>query len=72
MSTMRSNATVGPPLEVASYRRDTLKLDQYLYLEEDDAYLLELRRAWNDNLLRAFRELPRFHWSAFPRKRPYE
>jgi len=71
-STMRSNATVGPPLEIASYRRDSLKLEHYLYLEEDDAYLLEIRRAWNENLLKAFRELPRFRWDSFPRKRSCE
>lgn len=61
-STMRSNATVGPPIEILSYRNDSLRIDQYRRLEESDDYLLEIKRAWNDYLLNAFKNLPAFKW----------
>ncbi len=57
-STMRSNATVGPPIELLIYADDTLRLQSYLRLGQDDPYLAELRLSWNQNLLNAFRALP--------------
>ena len=58
-STMRSNATVGPPLECLFYRRDSL-LPQELYckLEERHSYLSDLRQSWDDNIRLAFENLP--------------
>lgn len=61
-STMRSNAAVGPPIELLSYRKDSLRIDHYLRLEEDDEYLIEIKRAWNENLLNAFGNLPGVRW----------
>jgi len=58
-STMRSNATVGPPLECLFYRRDSLMPhEQYCLLEEDHPYLADLRKAWDDNIRLAFDNLP--------------
>lgn len=69
-STMQSNVTVGPPLEVLIYEKDSLAFQHYLCLESDDDYLLQLKRAWDDNIKKAFRDLPRFDWeSARDRKR---
>jgi len=61
-STIRSNATVGPPLEVLVYENDTFETDHFIKLSGDDSYLLSLRRAWGDVLLAGFRELPLFDW----------
>ena len=63
-STMRSNATVGPPIEVLSYEKDSLRLDHYLCLREDDPYLLALKKSWNERILEAFRGLPNFEWES--------
>ena len=58
-STMRSNATVGPPLECLFYRRDSLMPhEQYCLLEEDHPYLADLRASWDDNIRLAFGNLP--------------
>ena len=62
-STMRSNAAVGPPIELLSYKKDSLRIDHYLRLEEDDEYLIDIKRSWNENLLNAFRNLPGVTWS---------
>jgi putative proteasome-type protease len=61
-STMRSNATVGPPVELLVYRRDSLKIDSYASLGEDDPYVLETRAAWNQKIVEAFGKLPGFSW----------
>ncbi|TGD75637.1 peptidase [Mangrovimicrobium sediminis] len=58
-STMRSNATVGPPIELLYYAADTLADPaEYCRFEENDEYLVSLRRAWDDNIRRAFNDLP--------------
>lgn len=67
-STMRSNATVGPPVELLRYRRDTLAIGRYVSLGEDDPYLLEVKRLWNERLTEAFNALPRIQWGTPPQK----
>lgn len=61
-STIKSNATVGPPIEVLVYEKDTYESDHYIRLEEGDEYLRNIRQAWNDALSKAFVELPKFEW----------
>jgi len=58
-STMRSNATVGPPIELLYYEADSLADPaQYCKFEDNDDYLVALRRSWDDNIHTAFNELP--------------
>lgn len=58
-STMRSNATVGPPLECLFYQKDSLQPQtRYIKLEENHPYLAQLRQSWDDNLRAAFDRLP--------------
>lgn len=71
-STMRSNVSVGPPIELLSYQVGSLTLGKYLCLEADDPYLLEIRRQWNEKLTQAFSELPHFTWSDVPNKSRFE
>ncbi len=58
-STMRSNASVGPPVEVLIYATDTLDGGRHIVLQEHDPYLLKLRTAWQTNLRTAFNNMPR-------------
>jgi putative proteasome-type protease len=53
-STMRSNASVGPPIDVALYRRDSMRVDFRLRLTEDDPYLEKIRNLWGAALQQAF------------------
>lgn len=62
-STMRSNLTVGPPIEVAFYEKDSLKISRRYRFEEDSDYLRELKRCWDENLKEAFTKLPPIAWS---------
>ncbi len=57
-STMRSNATVGPPVELLIYPAGTMRFDGRVILLEDNPYLRELRRAWQAGLEEAFQRLP--------------
>lgn len=61
-STIKSNATVGPPIEVLVYEKDTFQTDHYIRMEEDDEYLHQIKQAWNEALKNAFSQLPSFHW----------
>ena len=65
-STMRSNATVGPPLDVLIYEKDSFSLDRHFTLQADDPYLLEIKAAWDEKLKEAFAELRRVNWSEPP------
>lgn len=56
-STMRSNASVGPPIEVMLYRAATMRGLHIVY-GEDHPYLRTIRESWAVNLRRAFDELP--------------
>lgn len=67
-STMRSNVTVGPPIELLIYPTDSLRAGTRLALKEDDAYLRDLRLAWQAGLRKAFEGLPRLP-AAVPRVR---
>jgi putative proteasome-type protease len=58
-STIRSNATVGPPIELLIYLADSLEFGSRLILREDNPYLGQLRRAWQEGLKATFERLPR-------------
>lgn len=64
-STMRSNATVGPPVELLVYERNSLRLDRHATLEENDPYLQEVRAAWDKEIKVAFSKLTTYKWGQF-------
>ena len=61
-STMRANISVGPPVELAIYRRDELALNRRLALDYGTPMFRVLQKRWNEGLRRAFERLPRFDW----------
>jgi putative proteasome-type protease len=61
-STVRSNVTVGPPVELLIYEKDSLSPGRHLYLTEDDPFARQLSEKWNEGLLMALQSLPRFEW----------
>ncbi|MFT5321539.1 MAG: putative proteasome-type protease [Pseudohongiellaceae bacterium] len=62
-STMRSNLTVGPPIEMIVYPSDTYNLSNHHRFEEDDEYLRELKKSWDSRLKEAFHQLPPLAWA---------
>jgi len=61
-STMRSNLSVGAPLDLLLYRRDSFTANLRQRLVEDDPFLQTIRREWNETLRRGVRELPGPDW----------
>ncbi|AFJ03213.1 putative proteasome-type protease [Methylophaga frappieri] len=60
-STMQSNVSVGPPIEVLIYRKDTFDVSKRYRFHAEHPYLIELRKAWGERLRQAFCEMPRFN-----------
>ncbi len=57
-STIRSNLSVGMPLDVLVYRKDSLSIPEGYRVEEGDAYYEDIRGQWCSNLRRMLVELP--------------
>ena len=61
-STVRSNLTVGPPIDLLIYETGSLNFTQQLCLTEEDPFSKQLSEAWNKGLVAALENLPRFYW----------
>ncbi|MGK2871245.1 MAG: peptidase [Alphaproteobacteria bacterium] len=62
-STLRSNLSVGLPLDLMVYKRDALATDIRRRITEDDPYFRHLREYWSGALREAHQRLPRPHWA---------
>jgi putative proteasome-type protease len=61
-STMRSNVSVGLPIDLLVYENDKLAVTLERRIEEGDAYFGEIARLWNDGLKQAFAQTPAPDW----------
>ncbi len=59
-STLRSNLSVGMPLDVMIYRANSFDPGEQRRITENDAYFMGIRKAWSEGLLNTFRQLPPF------------
>jgi putative proteasome-type protease len=59
-STIRSNLSVGMPIDLLAYARDTLKLERVRRIERDDPYFQKLSDDWGKALRRAFADIQEF------------
>jgi putative proteasome-type protease len=66
-STMRSNVTVGPPIDLLLYQRDELNVTRHRRFSENDADLMATRKQWEQALRKAVQELPTVVFSQSPR-----
>jgi len=57
-STMRSNLSVGMPIDLAYYERDRLKLAARYRFAPGDAYFSDLSKQWSEGVRVVFRQLP--------------
>jgi len=65
-STIRSNLTVGPPVELLIYNANALDGGRRLLLADDHPYYRALGDAWNEGLRQALNNLPPFEWEGQP------
>jgi putative proteasome-type protease len=61
-STMRSNISVGPPIDLAVIPRDQLRISMHRRFMEGDPYMQMIHREWGEGLKRAFAQLPEPEW----------
>lgn len=61
-STMRSNLSVGMPIDLICYERDSLQVSMRRRFDEGDAYFSALSGAWSKGTRQVFRELPELGW----------
>ncbi len=61
-STLKSNLSVGMPLDMLCYTRDSLQVDRRVRIGADHPYFKSLREAWGERIKQAFSELPALDW----------
>ena len=61
-STMRSNLSVGMPIDLTCYERDSLEVHQRRRFDEGDAYFTALSNEWGEGTRQVFRQLPELPW----------
>jgi putative proteasome-type protease len=61
-STLRSNLTVGLPIDLLVYKKDTFRIALRRRITEDDAYFRNLRELWSSALRDAYRRIPQPEW----------
>jgi putative proteasome-type protease len=63
-STMKSNLSVGLPLDLLCYTTDTMRVGKHMLIDHTDAYFSSIRTAWGQQLKKVFDELPNPPWLA--------
>lgn len=63
-STMRSNLSVGMPIDLLCYRKDSLETTMRRRLGVGNACFLALGAQWNEDTREVFRRLPDLDWAA--------
>lgn len=61
-STLRSNFSVGLPMDLLVYRKDTQAIAARERIAEDNEYFRSIRERWSDALRAAYRDLPAPPW----------
>ncbi len=61
-STMRSNVSVGLPIDLLVYDHDSLVVGLQRRVVEGDPYFSRIHKMWGEGVRRVFSELPNPHW----------
>jgi putative proteasome-type protease len=61
-STMRSNLSVGMPIDLICYERDSLEITMRRRFDQGDSYFTALSKEWSEGTRAVFRQLPALQW----------
>lgn len=61
-STIRSNISVGLPIDLLIYRADSLRIAFEHQIDENDPYFTVVHKQWGEGLRKVFTELPSPDW----------
>ncbi|OZI62924.1 proteasome-type protease [Bordetella genomosp. 11] len=62
-STLRSNISVGLPLDLLVYEADTLRVTRFANIDENNAYFRMIRNSWGEKLRQVFAEIDDPAWT---------
>lgn len=62
-STLRSNISVGMPLDLMVYESDSLRVTHFANIDENNAYFQMIRTTWGERLRQVFAEISDPMWS---------
>lgn len=60
--TMRSNLSVGMPIDLICYERDSFEVQWRRRFDDGDAYFTALTLDWSEGTRQVFRQLPELRW----------
>jgi putative proteasome-type protease len=69
-STLRSNLSVGLPLDLLCYEVDSLRVTRFVTVTPDNEYFQMVSRTWGQRLKQAFVELPDPTWEKMGAAQP--
>jgi putative proteasome-type protease len=61
-STIQSNLSVGPPIDLSFYKTDAFSVEHHLRFKQNSPFYTSLRKRWREGLREVFIDLPRFDW----------
>lgn len=61
-STMKSNISVGPPINIIMYKADSFEIRHTLQLRLGAPYLAKIRKLWEESVRQAFEAMPNIEW----------
>ena len=67
-STLRSNLSVGLPIDLVVFRHDAITLALQHRINDDDPYFRAIREGWSNALTQAYRMMPLPPWAADAQK----
>jgi putative proteasome-type protease len=65
-STLRSNISVGLPLDLLIYEADSLAVTRFVTIDEGNQYFQMIRNSWGHQLKRVFEGIADPVWNAAP------
>jgi putative proteasome-type protease len=65
-STLRSNISVGLPLDLLVYEADRLRVTKFVQIDQDNEYMQMIRNTWGARLRQVFGEIPDPTWRDAP------
>ena len=61
-STLKSNISVGLPLDLLVYEADTLRVTKFVHIDGSNQYMAMIRDTWGSRLKQVFAEIPDPTW----------
>jgi putative proteasome-type protease len=61
-STMRSNLSVGMPIDLVCYERDSFSVGKRRRFDQGDPYFTNLSKEWSEGVRTVFKQLPELKW----------